>query len=288
MLCPRNCALDREKNVGYCGMSKKARVSRIGLHAWEEPCISYGNGSGTVFFAGCNLKCVYCQNYEISFEKKGKDVEEKTLAKEILGLRDRGAVNINFVTPTHFSDVLYRVLREIKGELAIPTVYNCGGYEKAETIEKLSEFIDIFLPDFKYFSAILSKKYSNAKDYFDVASKALGVMYKNKGYAQYDKEGRMKKGVLTRHLVLPGAYRDSIKILDYIAEKYDVKRFALSLMSQYFPTGNCIKFPELRRRVTTLEYEKVVEHAREKGFLNVYIQERTSADEKYVPEFDYR
>ncbi|MBO4343581.1 MAG: radical SAM protein [Clostridia bacterium] len=287
VLCPRNCGADREKGKGFCGMRAGVRISRVGFHEWEEPCISYGKGSGTVFFAGCNLKCVYCQNYEISFGKKGRDVSEKTLEEEILKLQESGASNINFVTPTHYSDALLRVLERIKGKLKIPVIYNCGGYEKREAVKALSDYIDVFLPDIKYFSPELSKKYSFAEDYFKAASDALDEMYKCKGYAEYDGDGHIKKGVLTRHLVLPSAYKDSIKILDYILENYDAKKFALSIVSQYFPTENCKKYPELCRRVTTLEYNKVVEHAENKGFENVYVQEKSSADEKYVPDFDY-
>lgn len=286
-LCPRECGADRTRTVGYCGVSDTVRVSRVGLHLWEEPCLSYGKGSGTVFFAGCNLRCVFCQNHEISAGHAGKDIDVKTLAAEFLRLRDRGASNINLVTPTHFADKIASALDSVKSTLGIPVVYNCGGYEKEETLRMLAPYIDIFLPDFKYVSSDLSAKYSGAADYFTVAAKALETMYDIAGYAVFDEDEHMTRGVLTRHLVLPGAHRDSMALLDYLASRYDPSRFAISLMSQYFPTAACSDIPPLNRRLTTLEYEKVTEHAEALGFTLGYTQDRRSAKEEYVPSFDY-
>lgn len=286
-ICPRECRVDRTNNKGVCGTSDILRISRVGLHMWEEPCISHKNGSGTIFFSGCNLKCVFCQNFEISKGLKGKDISPEILSDEILRLQDIGADNINLVTPTHFAELIVLALEKIKDKLHIPVCYNCGGYEKTETLDKLSPYIDVFMPDIKFFDSYFSKKYANAEDYFFFASKALRKMYELKGYAEYDENGKIIKGVLTRHLVLPSLYKDSISILEYLAKNYDPDKFALSLMSQYFPTENCGKYPEINRKLTTFEYQKVVEKAQELGFKNCYIQEKISADDKYVPKFDY-
>ena len=287
-LCPRECGIDRSVKTGRCGVSDEIRLARVGLHAWEEPCLSYGAGSGTVFFSGCVLGCVLCQNHEISRGKKGYPVSVQTLADEFLRLQDMGAVNINLVTPTQYTDKILLALDKAKPRLSIPVVYNCGGYEKPETLRTLDGYVDIFLPDFKYFSKEAAAKYSGAPNYFDMASAALEEMYRLVGYASFDAHGHMTRGVLTRHLVLPGLSRDSMKILDHFASRYDVNRFALSLMSQYFPTPTCAAHPEINRHVTTLEYERVVRHAEKLGFTCGFLQERTSAKEEYVPDFDYR
>lgn len=286
-LCPRECGINRSEKYGRCGVSDKIKLARVGLHAWEEPCLSYGAGSGTVFFSGCVLGCVFCQNHEISRGKKGQDVSPEILAGEFLRLQDMGAVNINLVTPTHFSDGILKALDKAKPRLHIPVIYNCGGYEKPETLRKFDGYIDIFLPDFKYFSREAAAKYSGAPDYFDICSASLEEMYRLVGYARFDAEGHMTRGVLTRHLILPGLSRDSMKILDYLAAHYDVSKFAISLMSQFFPTQTCAAYPEINRHVTTLEYDRVVRHAEERGFVCGFLQERTSAKEEYVPDFDY-
>ncbi len=286
-LCPRGCGADRIKVTGVCGVGKIVRLSRVGLHLWEEPCLSYGKGSGTVFFAGCPLKCVFCQNHEISRGTNGKDVSVRTLADEFLRLQEMGAVNINLVTPTHYADSIASTLDAVKDRLRVPVCYNCGGYEKPETLRMLAPYVDIFLPDFKYFSGEASGRYSAAPDYFDVVCRALETMYEIAGHAVFDGDGHMTKGVLTRHLVLPGLYRDSMKILDHLAAHYDVTRFAVSLMCQYVPTENCVNYPEINRRLTTLEYRKVVDHARALGFVRGFTQERDSAVDTYVPAFDY-
>lgn len=286
-LCPRNCKTDRKVRKGFCGASEKIRISRVGLHLWEEPCISYGKGSGTVFFSGCSLKCVFCQNREISGGLKGVDVTPDKLADEFLKLQEMGASNINLVTPTHFTDGIIISLDKVKHKLNIPVCYNCGGYEKTETLERLNGYVDIFMPDFKYFSPEYSEKYSSAKEYFAVASKAVRKMHDLAGYPVLDDDGHMKSGVLVRHLVLPSLYKDSIKILEYLASEYDTSKMGLSIMSQYFPTENCEKYPEINRKLTTLEYMKVVNKALELGFVNAYIQDKNSADSSYVPDFDY-
>ncbi len=286
-LCPRECGADRSVRRGICGADDKIRIARVGLHLWEEPCLSYGAGSGTIFFSGCPLGCVFCQNREISHFFHGVDVDVHTLASEILNLQDKGASNINFVTPTHYTLQIMSALELVKDKLKIPVCYNCSGYEKSETVLMLKDYIDIFLPDFKYFSPVFSKKYSGAADYFDVASKAIEKMFENVSYPVFDENGHLVKGVLIRHLVLPGLYRDSFKILDYLASKYDTQKLAVSIMSQYFPTPECASFPEINRRLTSLEYQKVVEHAKKLGIVNGYTQSRSSADKGYVPDFDY-
>ena len=287
-LCPRECGINRRETIGRCGVSNQIKLARVGLHLWEEPCLSYGVGSGTVFFSGCVLGCVFCQNQEISRGKKGCEVSVQTLSDEFLRLQEMGAVNINLVTPTQFNDKILQALDIAKPQLSIPVVYNCGGYEKPETLRTLDGYVDIFLPDFKYFSKEASAKYSAAADYFDVASVALEEMYKLVGYAKFDAHGHMTRGVLTRHFILPGLSRDSMKLFDYLASHYDANRFAFSLMSQYFPTKACAAYPEINRHVTTLEYERVVHHAEKLGFTCGFLQERTSAKEEYVPAFDYK
>lgn len=286
-MCPRRCLRDRTLEKGFCGGDSNIRVARVGLHEWEEPCISYGKGSGTVFFSGCSLKCVFCQNHEISSGLKGRDITSDELADIFLAVRDIGAANLNLVNPTHYSYDIIKALEKVKDSLGIPVVYNTGGYDSVETLKGFSGLVDIYLPDIKYYSSEYSLKYSGAKDYFDVAFSAIEEMFSQVGYAQFDAEGHMKKGVLIRHLVLPTLYRDSMAILDRIAEKYDTQKVYISIMRQYFPTHRAYEFPEISRKLTTLEYEKVVGHAKKLGLVNGYTQEKSSAKEEYVPNFDF-
>lgn len=287
VLCPRKCKAYRSITCGVCGAGNGVRIARVGLHKWEEPCISCGNGSGTVFFSGCSLKCVFCQNKEISRGFKGVDITAGELSCEFLKLQDMGAANINLVTPTHYTEDIIRALDMVKHKLCIPVCYNCGGYENVDTLDRLNGYIDIFMPDIKYFSSEYSGKYSSAPDYFDIASKAVKKMHDMVGYADIDEYGRMKKGVLVRHLVLPSLYKDSIAILEYLASEYDVTKLTISIMSQYFPTESCEKFPEINRKLTTLEYNKVVRRAEELGLVNGYMQDKASAVKDFVPDFDY-
>ena len=286
-LCPRNCSVDRTVSTGFCGVREQIKIARVGLHLWEEPCISYGSGSGTVFFSGCNLKCIFCQNREISFGLKGKYISIDTLADEFLRLEQTGAVNINLVTPTHYALQIMRALDKVKHKLSIPVCYNSSGYESVETIRQLKGYIEIFMPDIKYYSSEFAMRYSCAENYFEVASNALKQMHENVGYADFDSQMHLKKGVLVRHLVLPSLYKDSIAIFEYLAKQYDTSRLAISIMSQFFPTERCTGFPEINRRITSLEYNKVVSKAKELGFANGFIQEKSSASEKYHPDFDY-
>ena len=286
--CPRGCNIDRAKVLGYCGTEAKIKVARIGLHKWEEPCICYGEGSETIFFSGCNLKCVFCQNYEISHGHKGVLIDREKLCEDIFDLQNQGACNINLVTPSHYTEEVTRVLEMVKPKLNIPVVYNSSGYDGVESIKKLDGLVDIYLPDIKYFSSEMSGKYSGAVNYFSVASRAIDEMIKQVGYTWIDENGKMEKGVLVRHLVLPGGYRDSIEILKYLADNYQSDKLGISLMCQYFPGYRASEYPELNRKLTTFEYKKVVEKAEELGFEIGFIQERSSATEEYVPSFDYK
>lgn len=284
-LCPRNCGADRQKSNGFCKSGKLSSVARADLHMWEEPCISGSRGSGAVFFSGCSLRCVFCQNHEISHTPYGQVLSDDALARVFLYLRDKGAHNINLVNPTHFAKNIINALGMVKKELGIPVVWNSGGYEKSETIASLHGLVDIFLPDLKYVSPVLSGKYSSAPDYFDYAKSALDEMFRLVGYPEFDGDGMMKKGVLVRHLVLPSNVEESKKVIDHLAQNYDTNKLYVSLMCQYFPTHKAFDFPEISRRLTTLEYQKVLKHAREKGIINGFCQEKSSAKEEYVPQF---
>ncbi len=287
-LCPKNCGVDREKQKGFCKSSDVIRLSRVGLHMWEEPCISHKNGSGTVFFAGCNMGCVYCQNHEISSGLKGTDVHVSTLCDEILRLEQLGAENINFVTPTHYAHKILSVLDKVKPKLSIPIVYNTSGYEKLETLKMLDGYIDIYLPDLKYYSPEISGKYSCCPDYFSVALQAVKEMLSQTSKPVLNNEGKMLKGTLVRHLVLPSLYKDSIAIFDALEKSIDTSMAAVSIMCQYFPSYKAEQHPEINRKTTTLEYMYVVERVRKMNFALGFIQDKSSAVEEYVPEFDYQ
>ena len=286
-LCPRNCNVDRKNSLGYCQSPDKIRIARVGLHEWEEPCISYGKGSGTVFFSGCNLRCVYCQNNEISSQLGGKEISVSTLADEILKLQDMGAVNINFVTPTHYADKIVSALDRVKDKLHIPTVYNCGGYESESTLRMLEGYIDIYLPDLKYFSPEISKRYSGCEDYYEKAEKAISEMVRQTGRPVFDAEGHMRSGTLVRHLVLPTLYREGIEAFSHLVKRVNPEDVAVSVMCQYFPTHKACNYPEINRKTTTLEYMKVVDIVRSLNFACGFMQDRSSAKGDYVPVFDY-
>lgn len=286
-LCPRGCGVDRDKSRGLCGMSNTVKAARAALHFYEEPCISGKNGSGTIFFSGCSLKCCFCQNYQISDEGFGKEISNERLSDVFLELQDKGAHNINLVNPTHFTPQIIEALKAVKGDkLKIPIVYNTSGYERTEALQKLDGYIDIYLPDIKYKSPELSQKYSKARDYFDYASKAVLEMFRQTGKAVYDKNGLLKKGLVIRHLVLPGAYRDSIDIIDWISENLPCDDILLSIMCQYTPCHKSCDYPEINRRLTTFEYQKVVKALEDRCITHGYIQERNSATDEYVPPFN--
>ena len=286
-LCPRKCNVDRTVTTGFCKSPDKIRIARVGLHEWEEPCISYGKGSGTIFFSGCNLGCVYCQNNEISSYLHGTEITTHTLAEEMLKLQDMGAVNINFVTPTHYADKIIEALDIAGDRLTIPKVYNSSGYENVDTLKKLSGYIDIYLPDLKYFSQEVSKKYSFCENYFEFAARAIDEMARQTGNPIFDSQGHMKSGTLVRHLVLPSLYKDSISAFENLVKHVNPKEIAVSIMCQYFPTHKAQDFPEINRKTTTLAYMKVVDFVRTLGFEYGFMQEKSSAKKEYVPAFDY-
>ncbi len=283
-LCPRKCNIDRKTNTGWCKSGDNLKIAKIMLHKWEEPCICAGNGSGAIFFSGCSLKCVYCQNRDISHEGYGKDYSVEELATEMLKLKNMGACNINLVTPTHYSHKIRAALDLVKDKLEIPVVYNTSGYELDTEITALNGYVDIFLTDIKYFSPDLSSKYSKAKDYYTEAKKALGAMLKLQPECVFDESGMMKKGVIVRHLVLPGCRRDSISILEDLSHCFDVTKFKLSLMAQYTPEFCSADYPELKRKITTFEYQSVVDKAISLGF-DGYMQDKDASSVKYTPKF---
>ncbi len=287
-LCPRRCGVDRSKSVGYCGMGESITAARAMLHYWEEPCISGERGSGAVFFSGCVLGCVYCQNYEISAKRKGREITEERLSEIFLELQEQGALNINLVNPTHFVPRIKRALIAAKGRrLSVPVVYNSGGYERVETLRTLEGLIDIYLPDVKYFDNELARKLSNAPDYFETAMTAVAEMLRQTGKPRFDGSGMLLRGTIVRHLVIPDCYKDSVEVIRRVGERFGGE-ILFSLMSQYTPFGKVLTDPTLsryNRRLTTFEYRKALDAVYAAG-LEGYMQERSSAKEEYTPEFD--
>lgn len=295
-ICPRKCNMNRENSKGFCGMGDKPVVSRAFLHLWEEPCISGSRGSGTVFFSGCNLKCIYCQNHEISHGNKGKEVSIEELTGIFLSLQRKGAHNINLVTPSHFAPAIKEALDIAKAgrlnwakgseqeALEIPVVYNTNGYDSLDMLRMLEGSVDIYLPDLKYISPDVSMEYSGSKDYFERASKAILEMVRQVGTSVFDENGMMKRGVIIRHLVLPGHTNETIRVLEWIASNLP-EEIHVSLMSQYTPCHLACGHSVLGRRLTRFEYEKVVSRFERLG-LNGFIQERESASSQYIPDFN--
>lgn len=282
-LCPRGCRVDRRKARGFCGQSDAVRVARYQKHMWEEPCISGSRGSGTVFFSGCTLKCVFCQNYEVS-RGMGTDISAERLAGIFMELKEQRVHNISLVTGTHFIPGIKKALDICGDRLDLPVVFNCGGYEDAGVMRQLEKYVDIYIPDLKYKDPAMSLRYSSCADYYDRAIEGIGEMLRQVPRVQLDGDGVMRRGIIIRHLVLPGGYRDSISILEGIAQNFGTKGFLLSLMSQYTPMPSCAAYPEINRRITTLEYRRVSERALELGF-DGYFQERSSSNETYIPPF---
>ncbi len=286
-LCPRNCGADRREKHGFCGESDKLRVARAALHFWEEPPISGNVGSGTVFFTGCTLRCVFCQNANIAGGHHGKEITTERLAEIFLELQAQGAANVNLVTPTHFLPHIIETLTLAKENgLSIPIVYNCGGYEKAETLALLEGLVDIYLPDYKYRSHSLAKTLSAAEDYPETAEKALREMLRQVGKPVFDEKGMMKKGVIVRHLVLPSHTDDSIAVLDFLHETFGDDIY-ISIMSQYTPMKKFEDHPALSRKLTTYEYQKVVLHAEKLGITQGFLQDGAAAKESFIPAFDF-
>ena len=289
-LCPRECLADRKSGEkGFCLSDDRIMVARAALHMWEEPCISGKNGSGTVFFSGCNLRCVYCQNYEIAAGGRGKPVSVGRLAEIFLKLQAKGAANINLVTPDHYvTDVAEAVLLAKKMGMDLPVVYNGSGYEKQEAISSLSGIVDIFLTDFKYMDPGLAAKYSAAPDYPAVARAALTEMVRTVGAPVFDVDGMMQSGVIVRHLLLPGHKKNAKDVIRYVYETYG-DRVYLSLMNQYTPFERLKKNPDYReicRKVTRREYDAVVDYAIGLGVRNAFTQEGDTARESFIPAFD--
>lgn len=285
--CPRRCGVDREITVGYCGAGGEIRLARAALHLWEEPCISGERGSGALFFVGCNLRCVYCQNRTISQGKtSGVAVTEEELERIIFELQAEGAESINLVTPTPYADAIARVLARVKPHLCVPVVYNCGGYESVETLSRLEGLVDVYLPDCKYFSPELAALYSDAPDYFSVAADAIGEMLRQTGKPELDARGILRRGVMVRHLVLPGSRQDSERLLEALCERFGKDAFLLSLMNQYTPAFAPPDAPKnLHRRVTSFEYGRVAETVERLGFEG-YFQGRGASDTAYTPDFE--
>lgn len=288
MLCPRGCKAEREKKkTGFCGETDAVRVSRAALHMWEEPCISGKQGSGAVFFTGCTLRCVYCQNYHISNGEVGKAVDVSRLSEIFLELQEKGAANINLVTPTHFVPQIICALKIAKAEgLKLPVVYNTSGYEKVDTLKMLEGYVDIYLPDFKYLDREHAKRYSKAEDYPDVVKTAIAEMVRQTGIPEFDDQGMMTKGVIVRHLLLPGCLKDAKRIVEYLYDTYGNDIY-MSLMNQYTPleTLNNENFPELSKKVSERSYERLVDYAIELGVEQAFIQEGDTARESYIPAF---
>lgn len=285
-LCPRECKADRRNHLGFCRSSDKMTAARAALHHWEEPCISGTNGSGTVFFSGCTLRCCYCQNYKISRGEIGKEITPKQLAHIFLNLQEQGAHNINLVTATHFLPSVLTALDMAKTSLTIPVVYNCSGYEKTDIIHSLKGYVDIFLPDLKYMDNKLAITYSQAPDYFKYASKAVLEMIHQTGAPQFDNQGILKKGVILRHLVLPSHKDDSIAILNWMASNLPKEQYLISILSQYTPFFESSKYPQINRSLTTYEYQKVIDTALALGLNTGFMQNKSSTKEEYTPPFD--
>lgn len=285
-LCPRKCGADRSRAAGFCGAGTSVRAARAALHFWEEPCISGTNGSGTVFFSCCNLKCVYCQNREISADGFGKEISDERLCEIFLNLQAQGAHNINLVTPTPWLYNIINALDMAGASLKIPVIYNCGGYESPDALQTAADYIDIFLTDIKYFSDNTARQYSGAKNYFEYAFSAARKMISLTGEPLIDKNGLLQKGTVIRHLVLPGMRNDSKKIIDEICLNLKPESFIFSLMSQYTPNNAVKNIPKLCRRVSSFEYNEILNYAVDKGLTSGYMQSRTSAEKEYTPPFD--
>ena len=286
-LCPRDCGADRDHSFGICQVSNTVKVARAALHFWEEPCISGENGSGAVFFSGCPLHCVFCQNEEISHGKVGKEITTEQLSDIYLNLQNQGANNINLVTGTHFIPAIVESVKMArKNGLRIPIVYNTSGYEKVESLKLLDGIVNAYLPDFKYLDSDLAGKYSHASDYPEVAKQAIGEMVRQCPNPAFDDNGFITSGVIVRQLLLPGHVRDSKAVIEYLYKKYGDSIF-ISLMSQYTPMEQVAEaFTELNRRVTKREYDSVVNYALGLGITNAFIQDRRVAKESFIPDFN--
>lgn len=286
-LCPRRCGADRNNEKGYCGATNVIKVARAAPHAWEEPCLSGKNGSGTVFFSGCQLHCVYCQNRLISGGEVGREITCERLVGIFFSLKAQKVHNINLVTPDPYLPQVALAVREAKANgIGLPFVMNCSGYETADSLRMMEGLIDIYLPDFKYMSPLLAKKYSFASDYPEVAKKALAEMVRQRPKLLYDRDGMLQQGVIVRHLLLPGCADDSKRVLAYLHQTYG-EAISISIMSQYTPFG-MENHLELNRTVTEEEYDTLVDFARRLGIRQAMIQDGSAAAERFIPDFDLK
>ncbi len=282
-ICPRECAVQRNLKTGVCGVSENFRVARAAPHFWEEPCLSGTNGSGTVFFSGCNLGCVYCQNQQISHGAFGKDVSSDELKRIFDRLIQSGVHNLNLVTPTHYVPMLAKTLSEY--ESPVPVVYNSSGYEKAETLKMLDGLIDIYLPDIKYFDSAPAFKYSGAEDYFEFASQAVLEMHRQVGEVVLNEEGIAQKGLIIRHMVLPGNISQAVKIFEWVRDNFPPETY-ISVMRQYTPFGKAKEMPPINRRLSPREYSIVKQKVLAMGFENCNFQSGEAATESFIPNFN--
>ncbi|WP_243120199.1 radical SAM protein [Caloramator sp. E03] len=286
-VCPRCCDVDRNNTLGYCRVGNNVKVAKVFLHFWEEPCISGDRGSGTVFFTGCNLSCVFCQNYEISQEGKGKEITIDRLCEIFLELQEKKAHNINLVTPTHYTMQIREAIIKAKSlGLNIPIIYNSNGYEKIETLKLLEGIIDVYLPDIKYYDEKYSMRYSKAPRYFYYASNALLEMYRQVGSPKFDDNGIIRKGVMIRHLMIPGLLFDSKKIVDWVLKNLPNDIY-FNIMSQYTPMHKAQYYPEINKKINKKHYEAIIEYAMSIGLKNGYFQDYDSSTKEYVPNFDF-
>lgn len=284
-LCPRKCRVNRYQEKGFCNASNKIKLAYYSLHMWEEPIISGDNGSGTIFFSNCNLRCLYCQNKKISIDGYGKLISNKKLKEIMLELQNKGAHNINLVTPTHYVPNIISVLKKIKNkELKIPVVYNTSSYENVGTLIACRNLIDIYLADLRYFDDTLGEKYSLCSNYFETATMAIDEMYRQVGKFELDKNGLLKKGLVVRVLIIPGEIEDSKRIINYLYKTYGDDIF-ISIMNQYTPVNTC-KYKNLNRKLTEEEYNEVIEYALSIGIKNAFIQEEGTQDESFIPNFN--
>lgn len=286
-LCPRACGVNRQEKRGFCGEKSRVRVARAALHFWEEPCISGEHGSGTVFFTGCTLRCVYCQNHRISAGDVGKEISIERLAEIFLELKSQGANNMNLVTPTHFVPQIIEALQIARERgMDLPVVYNTSGYESLETLHMLEGYVDVYLPDFKYLDKKHAKKYSKAEDYPEVVKVAIAEMVRQTGAPVFDEKGMIRKGVIVRHLLLPGCLNDAKKIVEYLHQTYGDQIY-MSLMSQYTPLDTLDReaYPELARKVSKKSYDWLIDYAIDLGVEQAFIQEGDVAKESFIPSF---
>ena len=285
MICPRKCGVNRYEKRGYCGASNKVKVAYYSLHEWEEPIISGSHGSGTIFFSHCNLRCLYCQNKKISIDGYGKEISNKRLKEIMLELQDKGAHNINLVTPTHYAPQIVSVLQKIKDkELKIPVVYNTSSYENIGTIMMMRNLVDIYLADLRYFDDSLANNYSDCNNYFEIATYAIDEMARQVGTPVFNEDGILQKGLVVRVLIIPGHLDDAKKIIEYLYKTYHDDIF-ISIMNQYTPVNTCI-YSNLNRKLTKDEYNEVIKYALELGVKNAFIQEEETASESFIPDFD--